>query len=386
MLQVTGALGMGGAETWLLELLRYWRNGGGVQSEFLLTHGNRDVFDDEARSLGAQLHYVRYGRGDLRGFAQRLRAILREGRFDAIHDHSDCAAGWHLLLGAGTLPSVRIVHVHNSRRLQLANYEISSSRRLTAAIGRRLVDNFATHVCGTSTAALGDYGFDAGSRRRPAVSVLHCGIAVSKFCGPREPDRQSVRHEFGWPPQVKIVLFAGRLDQALSYTDPRNHKNSWFAVNVVRAATGRDPSVRLLMAGAGSTRAEIERHIGCWGMSDKLRLIGLRTDMPRLMRAADVLLFPSAVEPLGMVAVEAQAAGLPVLASAAVPQEAVVVPELYAALPLEAPMERWIDGLLKASTGARLSNDLCRGALEASPFSIAASARRLEKIYAAGRS
>ena len=57
----------------------------------------------------------------------------------------------------------------------------------------------------------------------------------------------------------------------------------------------------------------METRISEWGLSDMLRFIGVRSDIPRLMRAADVLLFPSVDEGLGMVAVEAQAAGLPVL-------------------------------------------------------------------------
>ena len=62
VLEITDTLGMGGAETWLMELLRLWSNTGAVQMDFLLTSGNRGIFDDEACRLGARLHYVRYGR------------------------------------------------------------------------------------------------------------------------------------------------------------------------------------------------------------------------------------------------------------------------------------------------------------------------------------
>jgi len=51
VLQVIHALGMGGAETWLMELLRLWSKNGKVQMDFLLTSGNRGVFDDEAPAL-----------------------------------------------------------------------------------------------------------------------------------------------------------------------------------------------------------------------------------------------------------------------------------------------------------------------------------------------
>ena len=59
------------------------------------------IFDDEARRLGAQVHYVRYGRAHLPRFAKEFRQVLREGQYDAIHDHQDYASGWHFLMGAG---------------------------------------------------------------------------------------------------------------------------------------------------------------------------------------------------------------------------------------------------------------------------------------------
>jgi glycosyltransferase EpsF len=382
VLHIIHSFGVGGAETWLMELLRLWSKTGKGRIDFLATSGNHDIFDDEARQLGSHIYYVRYDRDHLARFAREFRRILREGRYDALHDHSDYASGWHFLIGSGTLPAVRVTHVHNPWLHIEANYEVSLSRKFATTVGKRLVHILATHVCGTSGEILRQYGFDEERGRCPSVSVLHCGIDVAKFNVPREPDRQSVLDEFGWPKDSKLVLFAGRLDRALQFDHPQNHKNSWFALNVVRAAFEKDSSVRLLMAGAGDdSRKEMDRRIQDWGLQDKLRLIGVRNDIPRLMRAADVLFFPSRQEGLGMVAVEAQAACLPVLASTAVPRECVVIPELYDALSLREPIENWVTALFRTMTKPRPSLEVCRSALESSLFSIVNSARRLEAIY-----
>jgi glycosyltransferase EpsF len=386
VLQVIDTFSMGGAETWLMELLRMWAKTGAVRMDFLATSGNRGIFDDEARGLGAQIHYVRYGRADLQRFGAAFRKVLQANRYDAIHDHQDYASGWHFLIGMGLLPPVRVTHVHSPWLHIEANYGVSLSRRLTVAAGKRFVGHFATHVCGTSAEILERYGYHPDAPGRPEVSVVHCGFEVDKFSGPRVADRESVLREFGWPADSKVVLFAGRLDRALEYEHPQNHKNSWLALNVARAAVTKDPSLRLLMAGEGTAvKDELERHIDAWGLRDQLRLIGVRSDMPRLMRAADVLFFPSRQEGLGMVAVEAQAAGLPVLASTAVPRECVVVPELYDALHVHDAVELWAEALLDRLTKPRPSRDACRRALEASAFSIASSARRLERIYGSAR-
>src|SRR5215471_12825235 len=60
VLQVIDSLGMGGAETWLMALLRRWSETKEARIDFLVTSGRRGIFDDEARSLGARLHYLRY--------------------------------------------------------------------------------------------------------------------------------------------------------------------------------------------------------------------------------------------------------------------------------------------------------------------------------------
>ena len=136
------------------------------------------------------------------------------------------------------------------------------------------------------------------------------------------------------------------------------------------------------MAGAGdNVKRELELRITNWGLSDKLRLPGVRTDVERLMRASDALLFPSRQEGLGMVAVEAQAAGLPVLASTPVPSECIVIPELYRALPLDAPLDDWADELVALMNAPRYRLEDCRRVFRESAFSIQNSAKRLEAIY-----
>lgn len=384
VLQVLGGLGVGGAETWLMAVLRRWKGNGAGQMDFLLTSGQRGAFDAEAAGLGARLHYLRYGRAHLVGFAGAYRRLLKEGAYDAIHIHADYASGWLLALGVGVLPPVRVAHVHNAWSHIGANYAVTRSRRLATQGGKALVKGLATHVCGTSAEILRRYDFEAGRSKRPQVKVLHCGFNVGLFNAPREIDRNRILREFGWPVETKLVLVVGRLDRALEFNHPQNQKNTWLALNIVREAIVHDPAVRLIMAGEGPSRTALIEAVRDWGLSERLRLPGIRQDVPALMRAADVLLFPSAQEGLGMVAVEAQAAGLPVLASDAVPRESVVIPEIYETLPLDAPLQVWAESLIAIMGRRRPDFDACRAAVEVSDFAIANSARKLEALYSSG--
>ena len=126
----------------------------------------------------------------------------------------------------------------------------------------------------------------------------------------------------------------------------------------------------------------LEERVADAGFSARVRFAGVRKDIDRLMLASDVLLFPSRAEGLGMVAVEAQAAGLPVLASDAVPRECVVVPELVRFESLAAGLGQWADALIAHARAPRESDATERVA--ASPFAIANSVRALRALYVQG--
>lgn len=384
VLQVIDSLGMGGAETWLMELLRLWRGGDAVQMDFLLTGGERAIFDDEALSLGAKLHYVPYQRSRLFEFARAFRRVLRDGRYDAIHDHQAYPAGWHLLMGAGLLPRIRIVHVHNTSFSIRDTYGVTASRRTAATSGKYLIAGFATHLTGTSRQILTEYGFDATAFRHLPKAALYCGFDPQRFAGDVCTAQVVLRREFRWPEDAKIILVAGRMDESPDLGHSRNYKNTGFAVEVAIACMRRHPQVRALFVGkTTSALSTFETRIAQAGMTGRFVFPGVRTDIGALMLGADVLLFPSRGEGLGMVAIEAQAAGLPVLASIAVPRECVVVLDLVEFLDVSEGPDRWADHVLRLALLPREPATANRS-VAASAFSIERSARSLAELYRTG--
>ena len=177
----------------------------------------------------------------------------------------------------------------------------------------------------------------------------------------------------------------GRVDVSPDLDHPLNQKNTAFAVDVAIELAKRDPSVRLLSAGEGSPALPVlKQRIQEAGLDDRFVFAGRRRDVPRLMMASDALLFPSRTEGLGMVVVEAQAAGLPVLSSTAAPIETEVVPGSVRFREVSAGVEAWasdLSQLLDAPRDAEAAN----ARVAASPYAIANSAAALEAIYAGVR-
>jgi len=385
VLQVIDSLGMGGAETWLIELLRFWSRNKTMQMDFLATGNKPGIFDDEARQLGARIEYLRYSRSHLPHFTAQFRSFLRTQQYDAIHDHQDYVSGWHFLMGTGQLPPVRITHVHNPSYQISTNYGATVSRRMTARVGKSLVGHYSTHITATSRQVITEYGFDKPSFAHIPRQAVYCGFRTERFIGERSAIKSSLCAEFNWPANAIVILFVGRTDLAAELGHPQNHKNSGFAVSVGIEASKLDARVRVLLVGASSPVTPVlKKRVSEAGMASRILFPGILLDVERLMLGSDVLLFPSRGEGLGMVAVEAQAAGLPVLASDVVPRECVVIPELVRFQRLQAGEAGWALDLLELAKQPH-DNVESNRRVKASAFSIEASASTLFRLYTEGK-
>lgn len=384
VLQVIDTFSMGGAETWLIEALRVWARSGEVQSDFLMTSGNRGIFDDEAAALGAKLHYLAYNRRNLPDFIRGFRRILRENPYDAIHDHQDYTAGWHFLMGGRHLPARPIVHVHNTFHTISSTYGTTVARRAIIAIGKRLIAGSARHIIGTSRQVVTEYGFDAPRFDHIPKAALYCGFDTSRFLGDSDAAKATLCREFGWPDDAPIILMAGRMDASPELHHPSNQKNTGFALEVVIAAMKRQPGIRAIFAGKKSAAAPLfEGRAAQAGLADRVAFAGVRTDISKLMQGANLLLFPSRGEGLGMVAVEAQSAGLPVLASTGVPRECMVIPGHVEFLDVMQGADAWRDAVLRLIRQPRNPVE-DNYQVAASPFAIEKSAAALVDLYRYG--
>ena len=173
------------------------------------------------------------------------------------------------------------------------------------------------------------------------------------------------------------MLFVGRLGG--------RQKNPMIALEIAKACIAKNRDVRLLIAGAGDTeKAEFERLVRSWGLQNEIRLLGVRPDVPHLMQGSNLFLLPSLAEGLGMVAVEAQAAGLPVLASDTVPRECVVLPDMVRFQSLDEDISVWADKALQILELPWPDAAACNVAVRNSPYSIENSATRLLELYSSG--
>ena len=381
VLHVIDSFGGGGAETWLLATVKYLNLHPelNMQFDFLASGGKTGIYDEEINQLGSRIFYCKYSLRNFRVFSKAFKQILKENKYTAIHNHQDFISGWHFLSGKGFLPPIRISHLHNPLNF-VDNYVTNPIRWFSYKVGRLLTAWLATKITGTSNAVMDEYGYDKKPFKKKRVQPTYCGFETEKFFY-NQTEGQKIKAAFGWKPESKIALFAGRIGLH-DYDKAVNQKNPVFAFSMAKQLVKADSDWQFIFAGfKGLLGEEMEKQLLESGLDNRIKFLGLRNDMPALFSASDVLVFPSLWEGLGMVVVEAQANGLPVIASDKVPEEAFIKQELITRKGLVEPVMEWVNAILETESADNSVRQQYNVSLKHSVFSIENSVQNLLSLY-----
>ncbi len=141
---------------------------------------------------------------------------------------------------------------------------------------------------------------------KETIYIPGVGIDVEKFSSfPFSVDeKRKFRDEIGVPHDAKLLASVGELNAN------KNHQLVLRAMTLLK-----DKTVHYAIAGIGDNDKNLIRMATELGLSENLHLLGYRTDIARIYKAADICCFPSIREGLGLAAVEAMACGLPLVAA-----------------------------------------------------------------------
>ena len=157
-----------------------------------------------------------------------------------------------------------------------------------------------------------EYQFGRKLVERGEVKIITNAIDIDKFKFDPEA-RKSLRKEFGIKSDDYVIGNFGRLIP---------QKNQLFLINAFAEYKKKTPKAKLLIIGDGPLFEKLEKKISKFGLADDVILESFREDINKCYSVLDLFAFPSLYEGLGMVAIEAQIAGVHVIASSNVPPEA----------------------------------------------------------------
>ena len=148
------------------------------------------------------------------------------------------------------------------------------------------------------------------------IRVIYNGVDPARY-DPARPQRAAVRTELGIGPEELAVFQVARLDRL------KDHATALQTLDRLRE---RQPGLRLFLVGEGEERGNIQRQMTVLRLDDRVRLLGARGDVPRLLQAADLFLLTSITEGIPLTLLEAMASSLACVATCVGGVAEVIVP------------------------------------------------------------
>lgn len=357
VLQIIGLACGGGVESVIMNYYRHIDKSK-VQFDFVVHKNPYKAFVDEARSMGAKVYEVTPYTKNIFKFTYEIYQLCKKRHYDIVHSNMNSLSFFPLLAAWLGGCKIRILHNHT------IDNPIEGLRTFFKRILRPLSRLFANRYFACSQKAA-EWMYGESALKYGKVTIINNAIDLNKFAFD-STKRQIIRKQLGLEGDF-VIGHVGRFVQT---------KNHEFLIDVFAEVLKSKPNAKLLLVGDGPLKKHIENKVAQLGLVDKVIFTGVRNDVADLYNVMDVFLFPSLYEGLGMVAVEAQANGLPVIASIEVPREAILTNKVIFKK-LDLPIKEWVNQILKIDKDSSRKSTIIIN----SNFDIAVETKKLEKFY-----
>lgn len=326
ILHVFGGLDMGGAETMIMNIYRNIDREK-IQFDFVTHSGRNQAYVSEIEQLGGKIYFFPKIRiYNLPLLINEWKAFFEKHKeYKILHSHVRSYASIYIPI-AKKYGLKTIIHSHSTSNGK-------GMKSFVKAILQYPLRYEADYFMGCSKEA-GEWLFGKRIVKSDRYFTIKNAIDTRRYSFDRV-QRSILRNQFGIDESVKVFMHVGRLHEA---------KNHIFLLHVFAMLIKEIPNSMLLLVGDGELLSEIEKQIEQLNLKSYVKMLGARTDIPDILNAADVFLFPSKWEGLPVTVVEAQASGLPCFVSDKITKE-VAISELVKFLPIYKGTQVWIDAI-----------------------------------------
>lgn len=315
----------------------------GIQFDFLLFDHMENEFVEEAEGLGGNVYFISQPTINFGKYTRSVKRFFKEhrDRWDIVHIHEILVQRFiaKTCKKHGGVKKVAI-HSHASKFIVPMN-GVSALKNKAVMAFKRIRNSFLLsgirRNCDCYFACSENAGIALYGKRiiqDKNFHIIRNAIDPERYVLDEET-RERYRNEFGIS-NKKVVIQVGRLCE---------EKNQLFILDAMKEVVKIDSAYVLLLVGEGHLRKEIEDAISRLDLGENVILTGNRTDIDKILSCADLFVLPSLCEGLGIVLIEAQASGLPCIASTGVPKEAAITPYVKF-VDLSEGSERWAEEVL----------------------------------------
>lgn len=383
VLHVFGGLGLGGAESRIMDLYRQM-DPGEIQFDFLVhssarnhapvgsgTHSHNsslparkpEFYDDEVLRLGGHIYELpKFKVYNYLSYRKAVEDFFREHHeFRVVQGHMTSTAGIYLPIAKKCGVPVTVAHSRNAG-------VVKGPKGLATKFFRRNLVRKADYCFACSELA-GEDVFGRKAMEQGRVRIIHNAIDAGRFTY-NDAKRTRMRERLGVTDNL-VIGHVGRFNY---------QKNHPYLIEIFAQLNMIRQDAVLFLLGEGPDQDAIREKCRVLGIEDKVRFLGNQRQPEEYYQAMDFFLLPSFFEGLPGVLVEAQAAGLKCLVSDTVTREAKVT-DLVTYLSIEQPAEEWAKEIQRQDGYDRA--DTCRIIKDAG-FDVAAQAKAYRDFYQKG--
>ncbi len=296
VLLITTGLGVGGLETYLVRLVKVMDRDV-FRPIVVYNKADSETYRNAIESMGIEVLHIATGYSQIQ-FMGKIKKVMESRGIDIVCDFRGDFAGPTLLVAKLLGICSRVAMYRSSRQ----GFRESFAKNAYAFVLHKIVEKTATRIIGNTEKVLDVFYPNRSTDAR--FAVVYNGVDLSMFT--KAIDKAAIRASLGIG-SVRIVIgHLGRLHKA---------KNHDVVIEVFRRLHKMLSETQLLLVGDGSLRQRINDRIKTLGLSNCVTLAGQRLDVPEMLGAMDLFIYPSIYEGMPNALVEAMASGLSFVAS-----------------------------------------------------------------------
>lgn len=307
-------------------IMNYYRRINSSQCKFtFLSHTDEVAYQEEILSRGDKIVQIPPRGKNIFKFYKILNNLFKENKFDAVWANICSLSNVsYIKIAKKHGVKTRIVHSHNSKNMG------SLKSAVLHFINRQTIHKYATDFWACGELA-GKYFYKDKILKSDKYKIIKNAIDLNKFKFDEET-RVKYRKDLG----VEDKLVFGHVG--------RYHfqKNQEFLINVFNEFQKKHDNAVLLLVGQGEDELKLKQQVKNLNIEDKVRFLGVRSDVNCLLQSFDLMVFPSLFEGLSVALLETQATGLPVFAADTISIETKVNDNLKF-LSLQQSPKEWAD-------------------------------------------
>lgn len=298
----------------------------GLEVDIVVSQLKDSIFSERLKNIGVNFRELSGNQKRIIKNYRMFSKLLKERKYDVLHMNIFHAISFIYAIPArkNGIPR-RIAHSHNTKIGRCRSYVLKKLLHwFFKLFYYRIFNDF--WAC---SAIAAKFMFPQKILIHKDFELILNGIDTGRFefC---EEARTKIRGELGVGDKP-ILVNIGRLCE---------QKNQMFLLDVMKVLTEVKYDCILLLVGEGEMLSDLQEKTERFYLTDRVVFYGTSSNVEDLLSAGDVFVFPSIFEGFGIAALEAQTAGLPVICSEHIPNEAFLTEHIQA-VPLEEGAEKW---------------------------------------------